>query len=128
MTGSATPRKHWKPRPFDSIQEFKRAYEAGERPHIGFTAHAASRRVEMGITEDEVFQAIARPERITFSTRHQAVNLSAGRLTLAIRLDPSGYPDVLTMLFATREAWERARVTGHVGSGRDVNRDCLLTR
>lgn len=108
----------WRHQQFDSVTELVTAYRRGVRPRLHFTKHAAQRFAEMRITEDELFRAISRPQRIHLSKRYNALNLSAGRITVAVDLDTGGYPNVTTILWWTDEDWKRADKDGHIGNGR----------
>jgi hypothetical protein len=102
-----------------------RAYRKGERPRLQFARHFTERMAAMGVTEDEVFNAIAHPEDITVANAHDAMLLKHGRVALSICLRDS-WPVASTVLWRYREEWERAYQDGTAGgAGRD-SRDLSL--
>ena len=115
--------KPWTEKSYRSVPALIAAYRSGERPRLWFTNHAVRRRVDMGITEDEVFGCIAHPEEISYSPTHDAMNIKAGRITLGVQLDQSGYPQVGTMLYRYADEWERAAAEGRLGVGRVLYED-----
>lgn len=111
---------NWRVQKYGSRGALLEAYRRGARPRLTFSPHAAARFKEMCLSEDELFQTIAHPTNVWLSPKYGAVNITAGRVTLALNVDVDGTPTVVTILWATREDWEEAQDAGVIGTGRTV--------
>ena len=111
--------KPWTDKQYDSAWELKMAYERGERPRLMFVRHFMERMRDMKVTEDEIFDCLYRPEKITFSDTHGAVNLKHGRITIGVCIgETDSYPFAATLLWRYQEDWEESSRTGTIGTGR----------
>jgi len=99
------------------------AFKDGHRPRLGIDQHAAARYLEMRLGPDEVPDAIEKPEEIGFSSRHQCVLLSHGRITVSLLVELNGTPFIATILFRFQEDWEDAYKSGAAGSGSRYRRN-----
>ncbi|MDY0829065.1 hypothetical protein SK224_07980 [Microbacterium sp. BG28] len=107
-------------RSYPDTRQFRSAYIRGERPRLSFSRHAAQRFAEMRITEDELFNVLAKPLHVGYSAKYDAVTIQGERIAVSVMLDRYGYPEVATILWRTREDWAEASERGHMGEGRRV--------
>ncbi|WP_144721185.1 hypothetical protein [Cellulosimicrobium sp. TH-20] len=86
------------------------------------TKHAAERAVEMGLTPEEIRAAVEEPERWWVSPTYGKTNQTRGRITVALGELEEGTLNrkVITILWATQEAWRAAYRSGGTAAGRPV--------
>ncbi|MBQ9917423.1 MAG: DUF4258 domain-containing protein [Microbacterium sp.] len=123
-----TSAKPWTHQQYDNIHALIAGYNAGERPRLHFTRHAAQRFREMGLTHDEVFAAVANPEHVRRAKSYDAMNISSGRITLGVALDNGGYPNVTTILWWTDQDWKQADTRGRIGRDRVLRPGAVKTK
>lgn len=91
---------------------------------VAFTNHALKRMVEMEVPPQEVKKLILNPEAV-YTTRAypDSVCHSYGEHTMVFRLDEETKRYVvITVLYATKAAWMKARRDGKLGDGRENER------
>jgi hypothetical protein len=82
---------------------------------LQFTKHAIERALDMDVPGDEIRACYERPTNTYLSRKHDSYTFQRGRLALAIRRDQETGDDVvLTVLWATAEAWEHDYQQGAV--------------
>ena len=98
------------PQQYKSANDFYLQALAGDRPILGFDAHALERGVQMGnqlgLDPSEIRQAMTNPTRIKWSDKYSACLLSAGRCTLSVWVNKTGGAYVKTILWSSGRDWD----------------------
>lgn len=83
------------------------------------TKHAIDRALDMAIEGEEIREAFIHPERIYWLPRHEAWTYQRGRIALGVREEGKTHL-VLTILWATDEAWVEDAVKAPLMEGREL--------
>lgn len=86
---------------------------------LEMTKHAIDRALDMAIEGEEIREAFIHPERIYWLPRHEAWTYQRGRIALGVREEGKTHL-VLTILWATDEAWVEDAVKAPLMEGREL--------
>lgn len=81
--------------------------------------HAIERALEMNLDGEDIRNTYEDPEQIYWSVKYEAWNYLRGSLCLAVKEDTGG-DVVVTVLWATPEAWAADAALAPLGPGREL--------
>lgn len=82
---------------------------------LQFTKHAIERALDMNVPGEEIRACYEQPTNTYFSQKHGSWTYQRGRLALALKRDEeTGDDAIVTVLWATAEAWENDYQQGAV--------------